>query len=321
MENIGIILICLSALSSFICARNLAIAGFRAYSRQKILLNACSTGQASLFLKLQTICHRFAKKISNYALKLTFFRETATNLATFLVVKGERATPEAVSSVLVVGVFLIFIMSTLLTFSFVFGICLSLLALVLTSTICSNRLEAHAHQIRAMVPDALRAMGDCAKSGLSLMQTLEQTSKECGGSLGRVFLSAANRMKMGLSTPQSLSLLSEIKEVPELKFVSVALQVQHISGGSITPVLEEARVAVLSEIDLLRTLRIQTVQAKMSAAIVTVMPFLLLALFSFMSPDFLHPFLSSPIGVVMLVVALSMQGLGVWCVRKILKNE
>ena len=321
MESACAVLIFFGAIFAFLFARNLSVVAMQAISRQKILINACAVNQTSAIFRAGAISQKLAKNVSDKLLKVNYFRETASNLTTLLLLRGERATLEQSASLLVVCAVLAGVLAIVLTQSPVFMVCFMVLGIVLTSTICHNRLDTYAHQIRTMVPDALRSMSACANSGLSLMQTLEQTSEECTGSLAKVFKGAANRMKIGATTAQALSLLESIKEVPELKFVSVALQVQHVSGGSITPVLEAARGAVLSEIDLLRTLRIQTVQAKMSAAIVTVMPFLLLALFSFMSPDFLSPFFSSPIGVVMLIVALGMQGAGVWCVRRILRSE
>ena len=84
------------------------------------------------------------------------------------------------------------------------------------------------------------------------------------------------------------------------------------------PVLEAARESVEGEIELARSLKVQTAQAKLSARIVTVMPFVLIALFSFMSPGFLDPFFASVPGMVLLALALVMQVGGVMLVRRTL---
>ena len=314
-------LMLLSAIFALTSSYNFSYVVIGAYRRQKILLNAGEISEINSFLRLTMACHKAFGWISSRAIKVPYFKELSENITTILLIKGQRVCLETSAS-LIVGFVLFFgLLSVFFTGSIVFSICAIVLIIVILSTFSNNRLEKDAHEIREMVPDALRSMGACAASGFSLMQTLEQTSSECKGALKMVFSTSANRLKMGETTANALSLLESLHEVPELKFVSIALQVQHISGGSIAPVLEAARISVLDEIELLRTLRIQTVQARMSASIVTIMPFLLLALFSFMSPDFLSPFFASPIGIVVLVVALSMQGLGVWSVRKILKDK
>ena len=73
--------------------------------------------------------------------------------------------------------------------------------------------------------------------------------------------------------------------------------------------------------ELERSLHVQTAQARLSARIVSVMPFVLVALFSLVSEGFLEPFFNSAAGVALLLVALSMQAAGVLAVRRMLRVE
>lgn len=175
--------------------------------------------------------------------------------------------------------------------------------------------------LREEVPEALRAMNACFRSGLSLMQTLEQTASQIGGQIGGLFEAAAKRLEMGAPASEALAVIERQRGVPELAFAAVALEVQHQSGGSIGPVLEAAQDSVEGELDLLRSLKVQTAQAKLSARVVTVMPFILVALFSLMSPGFLSPFFESLPGMALLAVALVMEAAGVLVVRRMLKVD
>lgn len=203
----------------------------------------------------------------------------------------------------------------------VFGIAAACAVLIGANAFAHNKMEKMSLQMREEIPEAMRAMETCFRSGLSLPQTLAQTARECPGNLGKLFSVAARRLDLGATPTEALSVMRGNTQVPELAFVSVALDVQHQSGGSIAPVLEAARDSVASELDLLRSLRVQTAQAKLSAGIVTVMPFILVALFSFMSPDFLAPFFQSLIGMGLLALALIMQLSGVLIVRRMLKID
>ena len=84
-------------------------------------------------------------------------------------------------------------------------------------------------------------------------------------------------------------------------------------------VLEAARESVATELSLERQLRVQTAQARLSAQVVTVMPFLLVGAISLLSPGFLGPFFSSVAGLLLLLVALGMQVAGVLIARRMLK--
>ena len=181
--------------------------------------------------------------------------------------------------------------------------------------------ERRRDALRDAVPEALRSMGVCFRSGFSLLQTLQQVADEAPGPLGTLFGRAAHRLQTGHGAAEALGALREGATVPELSFVAVALDVQHEAGGSLAQVLDAARESVEGEMELRRSLRVQTAQAKLSARIVSVMPFALIAVFSLVSEDFLEPFFSSATGLALLALALGMQAAGVLAVRRMLAVE
>ncbi len=184
-----------------------------------------------------------------------------------------------------------------------------------------HRVEEDQQRMRSNIPNALRSLTDSFRSGHSLVQTMQQASVDAPGRLGEMFGTVAHSLELGRTTSESLAGLQGEGSAPELAFVAVALDVQHQSGGSIAPVMESAREVVEGELELLQTLHVQTAQAKLSASIVTIMPFVLIAFFSLASPGFLSPFLESPLGICLLAIALCMQGAGVLAVRRICKVD
>ena len=86
-------------------------------------------------------------------------------------------------------------------------------------------------------------------------------------------------------------------------------------------VLDAASDTVKGELALRRALRVQTAQAKLSARVVAVMPFILVAAFSLASPDFLSPFFSGPVGYGLLALAITMQVAGIVLVRRALSVD
>ena len=175
--------------------------------------------------------------------------------------------------------------------------------------------------MKEQVPEALRAMGVCFGAGLSLMQTFQQVAREMRDPMRSVFARAARTMEAGRGASEALAAIREGASIPEMSFVAVALDVQHQAGGSMARVLDAAREAVEGELELARSLRVQTAQAKLSARIVSVMPLALVALFSLMSEGFLTPFFSSAEGFALLIIALAMQVAGVLAVRRTLRVE
>ncbi len=181
--------------------------------------------------------------------------------------------------------------------------------------------DAEREEARAAVPDVLHSMGACFQAGFSLQQTFRHLSQEIEGPLGRRFHRAAGVLETGQGAEGALQVLMLDASVPELRFVAVALDVQHQAGGSLRPVLDAARDAVEGQLALRRSLRVQTAQARLSARVVTVMPFALIAALSVVSKGFLEPFFASVAGVCLLGMALAMQLAGVLAVRRMLAVE
>lgn len=209
----------------------------------------------------------------------------------------------------------------LLTRSIVCGVAVvsCLVAIVVVRLRASQ--DRRREDLREAIPDALRSMGVCFQTGLSLMQTFRHVASEAQEPLRSLFEHSAHRMEAGQGAQDALDALRRASTVPELGFVAVALDVQHQAGGSVKQVLDAARDTVEGEIGLKRSLRVQTAQAKLSARVVSVMPFALIAIFSLVSEGFLAPFFESALGLALLGLALGMQAVGIVLVRRMLAVE
>ena len=195
--------------------------------------------------------------------------------------------------------------------------CTCAVSAVLAGSARDKRRDA----VREAVPDALESMAACLGSGFTLLQTFSQVAEDTSGPLGATFARSAHVLEMGGSAERALAVLREGAHASELAFVAVALDVQHQSGGAMRQVLDAATDTVKGELALRRSLRVQTAQAKLSARVVVLMPFLLVAAFSLASPDFLLPFFSSVLGYALLGLALLMEVAGIVLVKRALNVD
>lgn len=235
--------------------------------------------------------------------------------------KGVDATPEGLTSLFVASV-LIFAVLLLAVFrSFVVVLCALVLFVVVLRVLLTRAIEKERAQLREQVPDALRCMEACMHAGLSLPQTFSEVAQQIDQPARSLFARVSRDLDLGYSMNEALEHFKQVVELPELSFVAMALDVQYACGGSATPVLRSAEESISRDLDLRRSLRVQTAQAKLSAQIVSVMPFALVFVISAVDPAFLHPFFSSAQGVVLLLMAIAMLGGGVLLVRRMLAVE
>ena len=195
--------------------------------------------------------------------------------------------------------------------------CVCALMVLAVGNARDKRMEA----ARDSVPAALESMAACFGSGFTLQQTFQQVAQDVDGPLSETFSRASHVLEMGGGADRALRELRRGTCATELAFVAVALDVQHQSGGAMRQVLQAATETVKGELALRRSLRVQTAQAKLSARVVAVMPFILVSAFSLASPDFLMPFFQSVQGYALLALAILMQVAGIVLVRRALSVE
>ena len=183
-----------------------------------------------------------------------------------------------------------------------------------------NREAQDREVLREQTSEVVRALGRSVQAGMTLPQMFAHVADEVRGYLGNLFSHAADMMETGSSAEEALAFIRERCEVRELSFLVIALDVQHQTGGSMSRVLETAQEAVVAQVDMARHLQTQTSQARLSAEVVTVLPFVLLAILSLMSPGVLDPLFAGVAGYAVLTVAALLQVAGVLVVRRILKE-
>ncbi|MGI6105815.1 MAG: type II secretion system F family protein [Raoultibacter sp.] len=232
--------------------------------------------------------------------------------------EGFRTTPTSIASIIALLALMCFVVGSVIGSSWIFGLILVVGLVLALVSLVNHQKEIRIDAIRETVPDALRSMSVCSQAGLSLQQTFDQVSSEIEGPLKLLFVHAANDLATGKTVGKALKRFQDESQTNELAFVAVALDVQHKAGGSLRQVLDAARDSVESELELRRNLRVQTAQAKLSARIVSLMPFVLIAVFSFLSPGFLAPFFNSIEGIALLCLAILMQASGILLVRRLL---
>lgn len=258
---------------------------------------------------------------ARFALRNQQIKKWAEDVAWALERKGYTVSLEAGLSVLFLLVLGVLIAAWALSSSVACGLALGVCVVLLVGAWTKRNEEEYRNSLRDAIPEALQTMSACFRVGYSLRQTLEEVQRSASGPLSGLFGDVVGVLESGGSVDEALDFLKERASEPELVFLAAALEIQHRTGSSMQQVLDVARKSVSDEINLKRSLRTQTAQARLSAQVVTAMPFVIIGVFSLVSGDFLSPFFETPLGWAMLGIALGMQALGTYVVHKMLKVE
>lgn len=274
-----------------------------------IVVRLMHTGIPGLHRLMEGLCHIPA--IDRYCMRLG---EAARYVG--FATDAQRAGSIVAALVLIVGG-----AGWLVSGAVVCGAALAVCVVLASGAWAARQCDMRHIQLREAIPEALQSMKACFQVGYTLSQTIREVRQSTTGPLSDLFGEVEGVLETGGGITDALAVLKGQVHEPELVFLGTALEIQHRTGSSMQQVLEATRQSVVDEIELKRTLKTQTAQAKLSAQIVTVMPFALVGVFSLVSPGFLNPFFESFVGIALLLVALGMQVAGVCLVRRMLHVE
>ncbi|HBT94663.1 MAG TPA: hypothetical protein DEB24_00415 [Coriobacteriia bacterium] len=233
-------------------------------------------------------------------------------------VKGYEVRSSSVSEVSVVSLALVSALGILLFGQPIVAIVVAVIALIFVYGRAKKILERWNARLVEQIPDAIRSLGICFSSGFSLRQAFEQVAGETEEPLGGELKRTAYDIGAGKSVQEALSALEFRTRVEDFKFVVIALEVQHRTGGSLRDLLENAADAVVAGMDLRRQLQVQTAQARLSAKVVTLLPLVLVGILSLTMEGYLASFFSGVEGFTLLLIAVVMEVSGILVIRRIL---
>jgi tight adherence protein B len=217
---------------------------------------------------------------------------------------------------LIILVACVLVMHSLISGLFLFS-CVMVVLFMCFTHVCEKKKSEEAQQSSVV----LQSLRTSFQSGKSLEQSFLQVSKETHGSCSKSFNRAASSLNLGIGAHDVLKTLEADLNTNELAFVVCALDVQRLSGGSLSEIFLNAEESVYEQAELNRMLKTKTAQARLSAKIVSIMPFAILAVFSLSSTDFISSFFESALGIVMFVFALVLICAGIVIMKNMLKVE
>jgi tight adherence protein B len=99
----------------------------------------------------------------------------------------------------------------------------------------------------------------------------------------------------------------------------VALLIQHETGGNLAELLDNISTIVRSRIKLMGEVRTLSAEGKLSAWILSLLPFGAGLMINLVNPGFLSVLWTDPAGLTIVYGALLMMAFGIWWMSRIIK--
>lgn len=201
----------------------------------------------------------------------------------------------------------------------IFGAVLGLGLAVLPWWRVSSRRSARIARIERQFPEALDLMARSMRAGHAFPSAVKMVAEEMPDPLGRDFRILFDETNYGVPTSEALRHLAERVPVPDVSYFVVAVMIQRESGGNLAELLDNISDIVRQRLKLLGEVRTLSAEGKLSAYILTALPFAVALMVNIVNPEFMSVLWTDPLGHRMVGVALFMMLVGMLWMRSIVR--
>jgi tight adherence protein B len=199
------------------------------------------------------------------------------------------------------------------------GAALGLALAVLPWWRVAHRRQRRIEQIERQFPQALDLMSRAMRAGHAFAAGVRMVAEELPEPLGRDFRILFDEINYGVPTHEALARLAERVPLPDVSYFVVAVMIQRDSGGNLAELLDKIASIVRERLKLHGEVRTLSAEGRLSAYILTALPFAVALVVHFTNPRFMAVLWTDPSGMRMVGTALVMMVLGVWWMRQIIR--
>lgn len=174
-------------------------------------------------------------------------------------------------------------------------------------------------KLESQLPDAIDLMGRALRAGHAFPTALSMLGDEMADPVGAEFRMLFDELNYGVTLQTAL--LNLLARVPstDLRYFVVAVLIQRETGGNLAELLDNISAIVRARIKLMGEVRTLSAEGRLSAWILSALPFATGLLLTLVNPDFLSVLWKDPVGLNLVYGALGMMLFGIWWMSRVVR--
>lgn len=229
----------------------------------------------------------------------------------FLFIDPRQMLVLNIASMLLLGVFSYLVINPLVAIgATIFGF---FLPMMLVKHYRVRRIK----RFNAQLVDALQAMANAFKAGLTFQQSVEQIARDSYPPLQQEFGLFVKEAKLGVPLEEALNNMARRVGSDDLDLVATATNISRQLGGNMAEMYETLSGTIRERFRLEGKIDALTAQGKLQGWVVAAMPLVLGVVLNYMRPDLMQPMLDHIFGYILVAAIMVMEVLGILIIRRI----
>ena len=165
------------------------------------------------------------------------------------------------------------------------------------------------------------SLARAVRAGHAFTIAIEIVCSELSEPVATEFRKLYEEQKYGMPVRDALLNLSERMPLVDVKFFVTAVMLQRETGGNLAEILDNLSYMIRERFKILRQVRVYTAQGRLTMMLLMGLPPVIVTVMWVMNPQFIMPLFQDPIGHVLLVAGLTLQTIGYFVIRKVIRIQ
>jgi tight adherence protein B len=212
-----------------------------------------------------------------------------------------------------------FLLATLFGLPVLIGMLIACIAGLVPLAVVARIRQKRAMLFAEQLPDALDLVRSALQAGHGLLSAMNVVSETFPDPVAQEFRWVGEEVRLGLPLRDALYHLVDRVDDANLPILVVGVLVAQDVGGNLAEVIDNVTYTIRERFKLMREMRVLTAQGRLSATVLTCLPFGLGAFLMIMNPRYFAPMINSTTGHYMLAYALGSIIVGHFTIRRIVQ--
>jgi tight adherence protein B len=172
-----------------------------------------------------------------------------------------------------------------------------------------------------MFPESLDLIVRALRSGIPIQEAIATVGREMGDPVGPLFTQVTHEVRLGGTVEDAFWNAAESIHAPEFNFLIVSMSIQRETGGNLGETLANLSKLLRDRRQMKLKIRAFSSEARTTAIIMSGLPFVVGTMIFLLNPEYMSLLFTDPRGMMMLMVAFGMLGLGIFVMKRMANFE
>lgn len=174
-------------------------------------------------------------------------------------------------------------------------------------------------KLEQQLPDALDLMGRAMRAGHAFSGAVQMVGNEMPEPVATEFRTTFDEINYGINLQDAMQNLATRVPSTDMRYFVISVLIQRETGGNLAELLDNISALIRARLKLLGTIRVLSAEGRMSAWILTILPFILGGVLAIVNREFISTLWKDELGLKMIWFVAVIMVVGIFWMRRLIK--